>query len=534
MNSVKDQYHRACRQVLTVLQVMAGLLLSSQGYAEQASMPETVEHLAATATSHPFSAADHQQQPLALADYGYVEEEYLVSGNARVFDLPTGFGYTVLAQGPYTTRILVRRPGSDSEFSGIAIVESLNPSSPVDLPVMWAESYRQFMADGHAWIGLTIKPNTIKSLQRFDPARYGTLAMPHPTAGPGCSPGQINPWSQPTTPADETGLAWDILSQVGALLKSHSTDNPLNRPAERLFMTGQSQTAGYSRTYATFFGADITEADGTPLYDAYLYSGSPPWQVPIHQCAAGFAAGDPRLLTSAPGVPVIELFAEGDIGTNIATRRPDSDQTPDLFRRYEVAGASHVEPWEQLSFASEEDMLRATGQASAINEANCVPKDVEASDFPIRYVFNAAWRNLERWVSQGVPAPKAERLQLIDPDTVNPGLVREASSFSPAQAFVKDANGNAVGGVRTPFVDVPTARWVGAKQAADSATPDFGCIFEGYKIAFSREKLRALYPTHPDYVEKVARSAQALEAQGWLTAMDRAEIIVEAQAADVP
>lgn len=535
MNIFSDLYKAARGKVPVVLPVMIGMLLScSRGNAEQVSLPDAVVLLEVTPASHPFLAADHQQQPLALEDYGYVEEEYLVSGNARIFDRPSGSGHTVLAQGPYTTRILVRRPKSDSDFSGIAIVEPFNPSSPVDLPVMWAESYRQFMTDGHAWVGMTIKPNTIKSLQRFDPQRYAALAMSHPPGGPACSQVQINPWSQPTTPADETGLAWDMLSQIGALLKSGSSDNPLSRPAQRLFMTGQSQTAGYARTYAGFFGVDTTEGDGTPLYDAYLYSGSPPWQVPVHQCDEGFEAGDPRLVTPAVGVPVIELFAEGDIGTNIATRRPDSDQAPDLFRRYEVAGASHVDPWEQLSFPDEEDMIRASGQANTIAETNCVPTDVEVSDFPIRYVFNAAWRNLERWVNEGIPAPKAECLQLVDSTIVNSGLVKEDVPFSPAEAFRKDINGNAVGGVRTPYVDVPTARWVGAKQAANPAAPGFGCFFEGYKIPFGREKLRELYASHADYVEKVTHSARALEAQGWLTAADRAEIIAAAEAAAVP
>ena len=535
MNIFSDLYKAARGKVPVVLPVMIGMLLScSHGNAEQVSLPDAVVLLEVTPASHPFLAADHQQRPLALADYGYVEEEYLVRGSARVFDWPSGSGHTVLAQGPYTTRILVRRPEDDSDFSGIAIVESFNPSSPVDLPIMWAGSYLQFMPDGHAWVGITIKPNTIKSLQRFDPARYATLSMTHPPAGPTCPDAGINPWSQPTTPADETGLAWDMLSQIGALLKSASADNPLSRPAERLFMTGQSQTAGYSRTYAAFFGAGTTEADGTPLYDGYLYSGSPPWHVPIHQCAAGFAAGDPRLITPAVGVPVIELFAEGDIGTNIATRRPDADQAPDLFRRYEVPGASHVDPWEQLSFPDDQDMVRASGQANAIAETNCAPKDVEVSDFPIRYVFNAAWRNLERWVTEGIPATKAGRLELLEPDFVNPGLVKEDAPFSPAEAFAKDAGGNAIGGVRTPYVEVPMARWVGAKQSDDPAAPGFGCFFEGYKISFNHEKLRELYPSHADYVEKVTRSARALEAQGWLTATDSAEIIAEAEAKEVP
>jgi hypothetical protein len=452
-----------------------------------------------------------------------VEEEFLVSGQARVFEWPDGAGPKILAQGPYTTRILVWRPKDRQKFNGVAIVEPLNPSTPVDLPIMWAESHEQLMADGYAWVGVTIKPNTIKSLKKFDQARYSALSMPHPPSGPTCSVADIHPWAQPTTPADETGLAWDILSQVGALLKSSAGGNPLSRPAQQLYMTGQSQTAGYSRTYATVFGRIVTGPNGKPLYDGYLYAGSPPWQVPLYQCAKRFLPGDPRDITGAAGSPIIEIFTQGDLGSearrNIESRRPDSDQPPDLFRRYEVTGASHEDPWEDLSFASPADMIRAIGHSDLGTQADCEPKNVEPTDFPVRYVFDAAWRILDNWVRNGVAAPHAELLEL-KPDSGGP--------FLPEQAFVTDAHGNAKGGIRTPYVDVPTVRWVGAKAGG------FQCFPLGYKYPFSKEELRTLYSTHDAYVAKVRASAAALEEQHWLTPGDGAAIVQEAERAQVP
>ncbi len=498
---------------------LAILVMSASSNAEQPSLPDVRGPIAETASSHAFLSSRRLKQPVDLSKYGYVEKEYLISGDARVFGWPVKDHPPALATGRYTTRILVRRPKDDSKFNGTAIVEPMNPSSPVDLPIMWAESYRQFMADGYAWIGITIKPNTIKALKKFDPARYGTLGMPHPAGGPTCKVGDINSWAQPTTPDDETGLAWDIISEIGALLKSGSDRNPLSRAADRLYMTGQSQTAGYARTYATFFGLIEKGPEGHPLYNGYLYSGSPPWQVPINQCVKGFSPDDPRLLTGPAGVPVIELFTQGDIGSNIATRRPDSDDAPDLFRRYEVAGAAHVDPWEQKSFASEHDMLRASGQADPIAKANCEPKDVTPSDFPTRYVFDAAWRLLDEWVRKGVPPPHAPSLKLKP---------RAASHFRPDQSFVVDRYGNAKGGVRTPYVDVPTARWIGAK------TPAFECMFEGYKYEFDRSALKKLYPTHHAYVIKVRRDAGNLVKQRWLTPTDASTIIDEANRANVP
>ena len=176
--------------------------------------PAPVEHpvlpeirplpLPQTPTSHPFAAARFQSRPLDLAKYGYTEEEYLLSGVARVFDW-NAQGVQSLASGPYTTRILVRRPIDGRRASGTVIVEPMNPSVDIDLPIMWAESYRQFMAKGDVWVGVTIKPNTIEALRAFDPVRYAKVSMPNPREAPGCAVGDINPWSQPTTPGGRDG-----------------------------------------------------------------------------------------------------------------------------------------------------------------------------------------------------------------------------------------------------------------------------------------------------------------------------------------
>ncbi len=502
---------------------MAGCMLLVSGgltttRAETPPLP-TVRAIGDTASSHAMLASMHQQRPLDLAKLGYVETEWLVTGKARVFDWPQQQTPVVLGEGPYTTRMLVRRPRDAKRFNGTVIVEPLNPSGAVDAPIMWAESHEYLIAEGYAWVGITIKPNTLKALKTFDPVRYAALAMPAPGGTPRCAVERINPSSQPTTAAEETGLAWDMLSQIGALLKGASGANVLGSAAQRLYMTGQSQTAGYARTYATVFHPMTRAADGTPLYDAYLYSGSPPWQVPLNQCRADLPAGDARLITPAVGVPVVELFAQGDIGTNRDTRRPDSDTRADRYRRYEIAAAPHISPWEQLSMASSADVRRATRGAPAGSDAGCVPGNVTPSDFPTRVAFNAAWRNLDEWVRREVVPPKAPMLQL-KPAGSGP--------FDPETAFVVDDSGNALGGVRTPHVEVPTARWVGAKTGA------FRCMFYGYKYPFEASRLKALYPNHADYVGKVRASVERLQKDRWLLPADGAEIVREAERARSP
>lgn len=503
------------RRLLIRCLIAAGWVGCASAAPEQLPLPQVSDPVPVTATSYPFAAASHQRRPVDLGAQGYVETEYLLSGQARVFDWPDAAGLKVLAQGPYTTRILVRRPKDARRFSGTVIVELLNPSEDVDLPIMWAESYRQFLRDGDAWVGVTVKPNTIAALRHFDPVRYAAVSLPNPRPAPACEDAQINPLSRPASTAAETGLAWDLLSQLGALLKSRAPGNPIPWTVQRLYMTGQSQTAGYARTYASVFARTVASPSGRPLYDAYLYSGSPPWQVPLNQCRADLAAGDPRLITPAVGVPVMEIFTQGDLGTNVQTRRPDADTTADRFRRYEVAGAPHVDPWEELSFASDADRARAGARENRAVEATCQPAGVTPTDFPNRYVLDAAWRNLDRWVREGVPPPHADPLVLR----------AAAGPFQPDSAFVTDVYGNARGGVRMPALEVPTARWVGAKTGA------FTCLFIGYKYPFSPAQLARLYPDDAAYQSKLRMAVTRLRAAHWLTPEDSDEILRDAGAA---
>jgi len=92
----------------------------------------------------------------------------------------------------------------------------------------------------------------------------------------------------------------------------------------------------------------------------------------------------------------------------------------------------------------------------------------------------------------------------------------------------RDEYGNAKGGVRTPYVDVPAARYVGAKRGS------IGCFLDGAKYPFSKAKLRSIYGDHAGYVAKVRASASALEAQHWLTPADSAAIVKEAERAQIP
>jgi hypothetical protein len=89
-----------------------------------------------TAESVPFLAADRNLEPVDLKKYGYVEEEFIVSGKASVYDWAADGTVTVKTPGaPYGSRILVRRPAAAARFSGNVVVELLNSVRRFD----WAD-----------------------------------------------------------------------------------------------------------------------------------------------------------------------------------------------------------------------------------------------------------------------------------------------------------------------------------------------------------------------------------------------------------
>ena len=105
------------------------------------------------------------------------------------------------------------------------------------------------------WVGVTVKPVSMQTLKNFDRRRYAPLSMDNPL--PCVRSGQL----RHAVPADskqatENGLAWDIYSQVGELLRSTSSSNPIalrrqgsRRHGLKLYGFGYSQTGGYMYDY---------------------------------------------------------------------------------------------------------------------------------------------------------------------------------------------------------------------------------------------------------------------------------------------
>lgn len=480
---------------------------------EVPSLPAVSGPLPVSAQSYPFLASGHDVTPIDLAGSGYVEQEYVVSGPARVFRWPAPDTLQVAAAGDYTTRILVRRPADPARSSGRTRLEPLNTTSGHDLDGAWEIGHAGFMRAGDSYVGITVGPQTVASLRRFDPARYATLRIADPpsSAGSCATPTQIDS-------SGELGLAWDIMSQVGALVRSPSPSNPLRDLHPRVStLTGWSQSASYDLTYLDAVARHETLPGGGPVFDGYLPGAGGFAGTPISRCAPLPPPGDPRArFDPPPGVAVEAVSTPTDFASAAsfprATDRPADSDAPDRrLRLYEIGGGSHLPADQGAFFPGDAELARG-----GFRPENRVAYPL--SGFPLHVVLDAAFANLDAWVEQGVPPPRATRLTVADPAAWPP----EATS---------DAVGNPVGGVRTTTADVPTATGTARGLRAPGSTEG---AYAGYDVPFSPMYLRVLYPTHADYVGRVSADARALQVRRWLTADDAEDLVRQAEQAPVP
>jgi hypothetical protein len=297
-------------------------------------------------------------------------------------------------------------------------------------------------------------------------------------------------------------------------VRSHTRANPLTYgagkffPVKHVYGFGYSQTGGYLYNYINGIQPLVVASDGKPIYDGYIVAvagGAFVGAVPMNQCEAAPPVGDPRRQFNNVGVPIMHIMSQSDYLGGIDARRPDSDAPSDPFRHYEMAGAGHATPDELYYSAAPEDIVKA-GRAVPPLSCNEGPR----SRFPSSIFLDAALRNLQRWVGNGIAPPHA------DPITVVNG------------APVLDQFGNVTGGLRSPFLDVPTSTWFGSSTGASF------CFIAGHEVPFSHETLRRLYPSHGRYVAAVANDVRHLVGQRIITLPDGIQLVRDAAHADVP
>jgi hypothetical protein len=108
-----------------------------------------------------------------------------------------------------------------------------------------------------------------------------------------------------------------------------------------------------------------------------------------------------------------------------------------------------------------------------------------------------------------------------------------------------DENGNPVGGIRSPYVDVPVASYAPVNVAADPAPAVVSdwvqataggagimCRLSAYQESFPAEKLRSLHGNPRNFRRAFETSLDALETQGWSLPVYRDLILADAAAVD--
>ena len=488
-------------RALAVLFVLGAVATAAAQSPAVVTLPTVTGPIAVTTGSYPLMASNTLQVVVDLPKAGYVEEEFFVSGRAHVYDWAAdGSPVVRTPNAPYTTRIMVRRPADPRRFSGNAIVEIGNVGRGYDFSFSWGVSHDHFMENGDVWVAVTYAPENLEALKTFNPARYASLSMANPTANERC-PAGAGATATATPAPQEEGLRWDMFSQAGALLKAGRPGDPLaGFNVQRVYATSHG---GELATYISVFHPLARLAGGRPVYDGYIQHRHPA-MTRLRRCGAAPAATDPRQIIRNVDVPVMRVVSQTDVLGTYSRRRDDSDAPGDRYRLYEIAGAPHADASFYPYMPTVADQKK-TGFEAFLHSWP-FPDQCEQETTLLRvpimtYALDAAYANLARWVRDGVPAPRGPRVSVENGGT-------------PQARVVVDQHGNAMGGVRTPHVDVPTATYYTSTKGPGL------CGNLGHMAAFDWATLTALYGTPAGYAAQVSSAVDRLVRDRWLTESD--------------
>jgi hypothetical protein len=412
---------------------------------------------------------------------GYEQSEVFLSGTASAYAMtapvPNDGKYdaVVTSAAPYTTRAVVMRPIERRRFNGTVVVEWLNVSGGADAGPDWMLGHNQLVREGFVWVGVSAQKVGVDALESADPAR-GDAARYVDLSHPG------------------DGYSYDIFSQAGRAIRDDAPTILRGLKPRHVIAIGESQSAGRLVTYIDAVHPLVD------VYDGFL----------VHS-----RMGGPPIRDDV-GVPVLVFQTETDVAfSNGTARQPDTD----TYRLWEVAGTAHFDHYGLTIGKTDTGDGSAGGEifASMLNPTNQPSPGFTCGSpintGPAHYVLDAAFHALKRWVAKGIVPPVAPRLQ--------------TTGTSPL-VFATDADGNALGGVRTPAVDVPVATLSGRASGGTSF-----CFLFGSTVPFTPARLKALYPDHGDFVSAWARATRSARAAGFLVRADARELVAAARHSDV-
>ncbi len=282
----------------------------------------------------------------------------------------------------------------------------------------------------------------------------------------------------------------EILAQVAYLLKSDLSGGPLASLSVRhLVLVGASQSSVVLRAFEAQKHFQERMPDASPLVDGYL--------------AASTLGPTPMMKVDVPTIhmpTMTEATAWAAGGERY--RRADSDEPGSQYRLYEVAGMAHADSRDVVAYSPN-------------------PCTLPVSHFPWGAMVAMGLDALVEWVDHGVTPPHAPPLE-VDNDAANDGSV-----------LALDENGNAKGGVRTPYVDVPVAAY-GVPNAGATPAADFACSIAGWRIGYDAQTLYDLYRNHGAYVSRFDRRLLQVMRDGWILPEYAEDVRGDARAIFIP
>ncbi len=420
-----------------------------------------------------------------LQQAGYVEQEFDASGTATSYRdsgaLTADGHWSFVPNGtaPYRTRVLVRRTADPARFSGTVVVEWLNVSGGVDADPDWATLHDELIRQGDIWVGVSAQligvmggpvlvtvPGVAGAgvvgagLVKIDPARYGNLSHPG------------------------DGFSFDIYTQVARAARA---GNGLGGLKPRTVLAiGESQSAFALVTYYDGVQPLTGEFDGFFVHSRGAV-GLPLVGPGASADLASAIAGTPVIFRTDQPAPVLDVQSESDVTSVLDSYRARQDDS-DRFRLWEVTGTAHADA----------HLLGST--------AGAIDCGVPINNGPMYLVAEAGLGALTTWVRTGRAPVTAPRIE------VAPGATPQVQ---------RDPDGIALGGIRTPPVDVPVATLSGAP----SPNPSVICLLLGSTTPFTAGRLAQLYPSPAAYLARYDADADATIRAGFVLPEDRTGLL---------
>jgi hypothetical protein len=271
----------------------------------------------------------------------------------------------------------------------------------------------------------------------------------------------------------------EILAQVGSLIRSKT--GPL---------------AGLPIRKQVLWGTSASSAILTNYLPAHMVFRTPDMQ----RIYDGFLPTSNGSQIMAVDVPLIQIPTQHE-QENIATSRQDGDAPGDQYRNFEFAGIGHLDSRNNVR----------------LKQSDCVN---QLSSYPVEAYMSVALYHLLRWVDQGIVPPKADRI-LIDRNRASDGSL-----------MALDEYGNAKGGIRNPYLDVPTAKYTARNSSVPGGTNAQLCGLSVYTTPIAKAELKKIYGNKSNYVKKVDARLKELEKAGWSLPVYHDLILADAKAVD--